>query len=89
MTLTDDYFDFQMHACPSLSKVLDNDASASPLYCDHCMGWVQPVMESAGLYAVMDMKSRAEPRCHFRVYADQAKADAFAAQAELVSRPYD
>jgi len=86
---TEDYLEFRMHRCPSLSKVLDNDAAPFDLYCDHCMGWVQPVMEASGLYAAMDMRSRVEPHCVFRVYADKAKADAYARQAELLSTPYD
>lgn len=89
LTLTDDYFDYRMHKCPSLGKVTDNDATPSPLYCDHCMGWILPVMEYTGLYAVMDMHSRTEPHCHFRIYTDKAKADEFAAKGVLVSRPYE
>ena len=89
LALTDDYFELKMHKCPSLSKVLDNDAAAIPVYCDHCMGWIAIVMEAAGLYAVMDMHSRTEPHCHFRVYTDKAKADAFESEARLPSRPYD
>jgi len=89
LALTEDYFEFRMHRCPSLSKVLDNDASPSPSYCDHCMGWVGPVMEYAGLHAVMDICSPTEPHCRFRVYKDKAKADRFSAQAQRLSRPYD
>ena len=89
LTLTDDYFEFRMLRCPSLSKVLDNDAAPSPLYCDHCMGWIEPVMAACGLHAVLDMGSRSEPHCVFRVYTDAAKAEAFARQAALPSRPYD
>ena len=89
LTLADDYFEFRMNACPSLGKVLDNDAAPSLLYCDHCMGWIEPVMEYAGLRAIMDMHSRTEPHCHFRVYADKAKAHAWAAQVQLLSRPYE
>ena len=89
LTLTDDYFEFRMDACPSLGKVLDNDAAPCLFYCDHCMGWIEPVMNYAGLYAVMDMHSRTEPHCHFRVYADRAKAEAWAERARLLSRPYD
>lgn len=89
LKLTDDYFEFQMNRCPSLSKVLDNDASPSHLYCDHCMGWVEPVMKAAGLYAVMDMKSRVEPHCVFRAYEDKEKAAAYAKNARLLSLPYD
>lgn len=88
LTLTDAYFEFRMRRCPSLSKVLDNDAAPCALYCDHCMGWVQPVMESAGLHAVLDMHSRSEPHCVFRVYADAGHAAAFERQARLASRPY-
>ncbi len=84
----DGYIEFRMHRCPSLSKVLDNDAAPFEFYCDHCMGWVEPVMEKAGLYGVMDMKSRSEPRCVFRVYEDKAKADAYERTATLSSRPY-
>lgn len=86
--LTDDYFELRMHRCPSLSKALDNDAKPFRLYCDHCMGWIEPVMEAAGLYSIMDMESRTEPHCVFRVYKDKALADAYEAQAKLPSRPY-
>ena len=86
--LTEDYFELVMHECPSLSKVLDNDATPFRLYCDHCMGWVEPVMQAAGLHAVMDMESRSEPHCVLRVYKDKALADAYEAQAQLPSRPY-
>ncbi len=88
LTLTDSYFEFRMDCCPSLSKVLDNDAEPCRLYCDHCMGWIQPVMEAAGLYPVMDMSSRKEPRCVFRVYVDPESAREFEKKAVLLSRPY-
>ena len=74
LTLAEDYFEFRMDRCPSLSKVLDNDAAASKFYCDHCIGWVRPVMDAAGLYAVLCKDSPDEPRCVMRVYADREKA---------------
>jgi len=88
LSLTEDYFQLSMQGCPSLAKVLDNDATPCELYCDHCMGWIEPALETAGLHAVMDMKSRSEPCCLFRIYTDKEKADAFAADAALLSRPY-
>ena len=88
LTLTDDYFEFRMNRCPSLSKVLDNDASPCDIYCDHCMGWVEPVTEAAGLHAVLDMISREEPRCVFRIYEDAEKAAEFERSATLASKPY-
>jgi hypothetical protein len=87
LTLTEDYFEFCMERCPSLSKVLDNDATACKYYCDHCMGWVRPVMEAAGLYAVLDMESRCEAHCVLRVYTDPAKAAEFQRHAKLPSLP--
>lgn len=89
LDLTEDYFEFRMRKCPSLSKVLDNDATPFSLYCDHCMGWIQPVMEASGLHGVFDMKSRTEPHCVFRVYKDPGKANAFEQQARLPAKPYD
>jgi hypothetical protein len=88
LALTGDYFEFRMDRCPSLSKVLDNDAAPSEWYCDHCLGWVEPVMEAAGLYAVLDMHSRHEPHCVLRVYSDPEKARQFERQAALPSHPY-
>ena len=43
LSLTEDYFEFRLKKCPSLSKALDNDAEACGHYCDHCMGWIEPV----------------------------------------------
>lgn len=83
LSLTQDYFEFRMERCPSLSKVLDNDATPSAFYCDHCMGWVGPVMDEAGLYAVLDMESRSEPHCIMRVFTDRDKALEFERQARL------
>jgi len=88
MKLSRDYFEFRMHRCPSLSKVLDNDASPCALYCDHCMGWIEPVMKRAGLHVAYDMESRSQPHCVFRVYTDPAQAAEFARQAKLPAFPY-
>jgi hypothetical protein len=88
LTLTDDYFEFRMDRCPSLAKVLDSDAAPCALYCDHCMAWVEPAMATAGLHAVLDMRSRTEPHCILRVYRDKQKADAFERAAALPSHPY-
>lgn len=89
LRLTEDFFEFEMHACPSLGKVLDNDASACGRYCDHCMGWIQPTAEAAGLYAAHDIHSRTEPHCTLRVYREPAAAAEFEANARLLCRPYD
>lgn len=87
LNLTEDFFELRMDRCPSLSKVLDNDAAACTYYCDHCMGWVRPVMEASGLFAVDDIESRTEPHCVLRVYADAEKAAEYERQAKLPARP--
>ncbi len=88
LTLTEDYFEFQMHRCPSLSKAQDNDATACDRYCDHCMGWVQPLMEEVGLHAAHDIHSRTEPHCCLRVYRSAGEAVEFEREARLLCRPY-
>lgn len=86
MTLTDDYLEMQMDKCPSLTKVLDNDAAPCDLYCDHCPGWVVPVMKYAGLYYIKDLGSRTEPSCWSRIYEDREKAEAFAKERGIELR---
>ena len=88
LAVTDDYFEFKMLKCPSLSKILDNDAGACALYCDHCAGWVEPVMRHYGYTLVYDMISRTEPRCVMRVYRDAQRAREFASRVRLPARPY-
>lgn len=88
LKLTGDYFEFRMRRCPSLSKVMENDAAPCAYYCDHCMAWIEPVMEAAGLHAVFDIESRTEPHCVFRIYKDREQARAFEQQARLPARPY-
>ena len=53
----------QMKHCPSLSKVLDCDASPCPKYCDHCPGWSIPLSTKCGIYYVSNMISPTEPQC--------------------------
>ncbi len=88
LKLTDDYFEFKMLKCPSLAKAMDNDAGAYAYYCDHCSGWIAPIMEQYGYHLAYDMISRTEPRCTMRVYKDREKAEAFLKQARLPARPY-
>ncbi|MEI6874874.1 MAG: hypothetical protein WCL50_07065 [Spirochaetota bacterium] len=87
LSITDDYFEFRMNACPSLGKVLDSDATACPLYCDHCAGWIAPIMERRGYFLVYDMVSRTEPRCVMRVYRSRGPAEDFARRAGLLAGP--
>ena len=72
--LEDDCYSFEFFFCPSLSKVVDNDAETCPQYCNHCPGWILPLMSKAGFYAVYNLIDRKLPRCEMFVYADKDRA---------------
>ena len=61
----------KMNRCPSLSKALESDAGACPVYCDHCPGWCLRVLAAAGIWDVYDMVSRTEPVCVEWYYTDR------------------
>ncbi|MBB5036405.1 hypothetical protein [Prosthecobacter dejongeii] len=47
-TAKEDVFRIDMHACPSKGFLIRNDLQQYPDYCDHCMGWIGPLMKEAG-----------------------------------------
>ena len=61
-------YTFYMNGCPSLGKVLDNDAGVCDIYCDHCPGWILPVMSACNHYCVYDMIASDIPRCMLKVF---------------------
>lgn len=79
-----DRIELRMNLCPSLSKVLDNDATPAHRYCDHCAGWIGPIMDKSGYHMVYDVISRTEPRCTLQIYKDAAKARAAEADTQLL-----
>lgn len=87
LAVTDEYFEFRMNACPSLAKAIDNDAGPFARYCDHCAGWIGPLMARRGYHLVYDIESRSEPHCVLRVYRDRGLAAAYARQAKLLAEP--
>ncbi|MCF6177754.1 MAG: hypothetical protein L3J71_18510 [Victivallaceae bacterium] len=70
LTLTEDCLTMKMHKCPSLGKVLDNDAIPCEKYCDHCAGWIGPLLTKAGYWLVYDMVDRHQPQCQEFIYED-------------------
>lgn len=48
ITAKPDLFRIDMHACPSKGFLQRNGLKQYRDYCDHCMGWVGPVMREAG-----------------------------------------
>lgn len=47
-TARDDVFRIDMHDCPSKGFLLRNGLHQYRDYCDHCMGWIGPLMKQAG-----------------------------------------
>lgn len=71
----EDHIEFEMNKCPSLSKVLDNDALPMERYCDHCPGWCISLIRKAGFYPVYDLISRKEPRCRCSIFKNEKDAE--------------
>ena len=65
-----------MERCPSLSKVLDNDASPSPKYCLHCPGWTMGLYQKAGLFQIYDLMELDKPHCCEWIFDDLDAAKA-------------
>ncbi|MBE6366840.1 MAG: hypothetical protein E7052_02880 [Lentisphaerae bacterium] len=66
-----------MNNCPSLSKVVDNDAGASDIYCRHCPGWVMPLLTKCGYYCVEDLVGLDIPRCQLSIFKNLEDARAY------------
>ena len=86
-TLLPDRLLFKMSRCPSLSKVLDCDAEPFNGYCDHCAGWVLPLMTKCGYYYVENIIGRKKPECAsvitpFKAVAEEVEKEYLASAAE-------
>lgn len=74
LELFEDRLDLRMNACPSLGKVKDNDATTMTRYCDHCAGWIGPIMDKTGYHLVYDVIDRDKPQCHMQIFTDKSQA---------------
>lgn len=84
--LQDDCYYFEFFSCPSLSKAMDNDAGVCREYCEHCPGWILPLMTKTGFYAVYNLIDRKVPRCEMFVYKNREQA---ALKVSELSEKYD
>ncbi len=84
LDINDDRLELRMNACPSLGKVLDNDADPMGRYCDHCAGWIGPILDRLGYHLVYDVIDRKKPQCVMQVFKDQEKAHLAEKQAKLL-----
>jgi len=66
-----------MTLCPSLSKALDSDAGVCRKYCDHCAGWVLPLLTKCGFYGVRDHIAWDIPQCRSLITEKREAAEAY------------
>lgn len=64
-------FRIDMHDCPSKGFLLRNGLEQYRDYCDHCMGWVGPVMREAGF--TIDHEHNHCGQCWWEVRRAEAK----------------
>jgi hypothetical protein len=61
MTATADTFRVDMHECPSKGFLIQNGLVQYKDYCDHCMGWIGPLLKEAGF--VIDHEHNHRGQC--------------------------
>jgi len=65
ITATDRVFRIDMHDCPSKGFLLRNNLQQCPDYCDHCMGWIGPLLRPAGF--VVDHEHNHRGQCWWEI----------------------
>jgi hypothetical protein len=61
ITTTEDVFRIDMHDCPSKGFLLRNGLVQYQDYCDHCIGWIGPMLKDAGF--VVDHEHNHHGQC--------------------------
>ena len=67
LTTTPDVFRIDMHDCPSKGFLIRNGLVQHHDYCDHCMGWIGPLLKRAGF--VVDHQHNHCGRCWWEMRA--------------------
>ena len=60
-----DYYRIDMFACPSLGLLLQRGRQCYHDYCDHCMGWIGPLLEACGFAA--DHEHNHQGQCYWEI----------------------
>lgn len=64
-TVGTDVFRIDMHECPSKGFLLRNGLEQYSDYCDHCMGWIGPLMQETG--CVIDHEHNHRGQCWWEI----------------------
>jgi hypothetical protein len=67
-----DRFRIDVHVCPSKGFLLRNGLEQHHDYCDHCMGWIGPMMREAGF--VIDHEHNHRGQCWWEFRAPNSPA---------------
>lgn len=80
ITQTEGVFRVDMHDCPSKGFLLRNGIEGYRDYCDHCIGWIGPMMRDAGF--VIDHEHNHRGQCWWEMHRAGSKTvpAAFSAQ---------
>ena len=82
---TDDSYRIDMHDCPSKGFLISNGLNQHSDYCDHCMGWIGPMMKNAGF--VVDHEHNHKGKCWW-VYRRQ-KSDQMSEESPSITNAPD
>lgn len=77
-------FRIDMHACPSKGFLLRNDLANYQDYCDHCMGWIGPMMREAGF--VIDHEHNHQGQCWWEIRSESAPPEEHSTPGALAGR---
>jgi len=64
--LAPDYFRIDMYACPSKGALIRIGQQEYHDYCQHCMGWIRPIMDRAGF--LIDHEHNHASQCWWEMY---------------------
>lgn len=63
---TEGYFRIDMFDCPSKGFLIRHGLEAYHDYCEHCMGWINPLMETAGF--LIDHEHNHTGQCYWEMH---------------------
>ncbi len=66
---SDDYFRIDMFDCPSKGYLIKNNLEAYHDYCEHCMGWIKPLMDASGF--IIDHEHNHAGQCYWEMHRAQ------------------
>ena len=84
-TATDKVFRIDMHDCPSKGFLIRNGLSQYHDYCDHCIGWIGPMLKAAGF--VVDHQHNHCGQCWWEIR--RASDAALPSEPGLLAGPHD